>query len=130
MGNKKGKVNINIDNVIEKFAILTDDQEVHHSLTRSFEESFGRQSHYTEGFMKENIDIKWLMQKENFMNVYDNKGIKTEDIETVYEAIIRPMDDMDKHKAASEKMKETLEQCPTLDEVKEAIKYSKKGKAG
>ena len=42
MGNKKGKANVNIDNVIEKLSILTDDQEVHHSLTRSFEESFGR----------------------------------------------------------------------------------------
>ena len=130
MGNKKGKVNINIDNVIEKLSILTDDQEVHHSLTRSFEESFGRQAQYTEGFMKENIDIEWLMQKENFMNVYANKGIETEDIETVYEAIVKPTDDMDKHKAASEEMRDMLEQCPTLNEVKEAIKYSKKGKAG
>ena len=130
MGNKKGKVNINIDNVIEKLSILTDDQEVHHSLTRAFEESFGRQSHYTEGFMKENIDIEWLMQKENFMNVYANKGIENEDIETVYDAIVRPMDDMDKYKEASDEMKQTLEMCPTINEVKEAIRYSKKGKAG
>jgi len=76
MGNKKGKVNINIDNVVEKLSILTDDREVHHSLTRSFEESFERQAHYTEGFMEENIDIDWLLQKENFMNVYANKGIE------------------------------------------------------
>ena len=46
MGQKKGKMKINIDNVIENLSILTDDQEVPHSLTRSFEESFDRQKHY------------------------------------------------------------------------------------
>ena len=131
MENKKGKGNIGIDSIIEKLSILTNDQEVHHSLTRSFEETFGRQAHYTEGFMKENVDIDWLLNKENFMNVYANKGIENENIEIVYEAIVRPTDDMSKHIAASEEMRKVLEQCPTLIEVKEAIRYSnsKKGKA-
>jgi hypothetical protein len=80
--------------------------------------------------MKKNVDIDWLMQKENFMYVYANKGIESENIEIVYEAIVRPMDDMDKYKEASEEMRKTLELCPTLNEVKEAIRYSKKGKAG
>ena len=40
------------------------------------------------------------------------------------------MDDMNKHKEASDEMRKTLEECPTLSEVKEAIKHSKKGKAG
>ena len=75
MGQKNGKIKRRDIDIIEKLSILTDDQEVHHSLSRSFEESFNRQKHYDEGFMKENVDIEWLMIKENFMNVYADRGI-------------------------------------------------------
>ena len=46
MGNKKGKVNIVVDHVIENLCILTDEREVHHSLTKSFEKTFARQEQY------------------------------------------------------------------------------------
>ena len=105
MGQKKGKIKISIDSVIEKLSILTDDQEVHHSLTRSFEESFNRQKHYDEGFMKENVNIEWLLEKENFMKVYADKGIGNENIEIIYEAIVKPEDDMDKRTKQSEELK-------------------------
>jgi vacuolar-type H+-ATPase subunit B/Vma2 len=89
MGKKKGKENISVDNVIERLTILTDEQEVHHSLTRSFEKSFARQEHYSEGFMNDNIDIDWLLLKDNFMTTYANKGIENEDIELIYEGVTR-----------------------------------------
>jgi len=130
MGQKKGKIKISIDSVIEKLSILTDDQEVHHSLTRSFEESFNRQKHYDEGFMKENVNIEWLLEKENFMKVYADKGIGNENIEIIYEAIVKPEDDMDKRTKQCEELKIELEKCPTIDELNNAINRSKKGKAG
>ena len=80
--------------------------------------------------MRDNIDIDWILQKDNFMQTYANKGIEIEDIELIYESIMKPMDDMDKHKKYSEEIKINLEKCPTLEELKEAIKKAKKGKAG
>ena len=128
MGNKKGKMKINIDSVIENLSILTDDQEVHHSLTRSFEESFNRQKHYNEGFMKENVDIEWLLNKENFMITYADKGIENEDIEIIYEAIVKPADDMEMRFKQSEELKGEMERCPTIHELNNAINRSKKGR--
>ena len=130
MGQKKGKVIIPIDNVIEKLSILTDEQEVHHSLTRSFEESFARQEQYNEGFMKENVDIDSLLEKENFMEAYASKGIEDEYVELIYDAIIRPMDDMEQHAKQSEEIRISLEKCPTMEELNKAIEKSKKNKSG
>ena len=130
MGNKKGKIIIPIDNVIEKLAILTDEQEVHHSLTRSFEQNFAKQEQYTEGFMKDNVDIERLMEYDNFMEAYASKGIEDEYIELIYDAIIRPMDDMVQHAKQSEELRLNLEKCPTMQELNKAIGKSKKGKAG
>ena len=130
MGNKKGKVNIVVDHVIEDLCILTDEREVHHSLTKSFEKSFARQEQYTEGFMKEEVNVEWLLERENFMKAYKNKGINDEDIEIIYEAIIKPMDDMELHKIQSDEIRSELERCPTLNELHEAINKAKKGKAG
>ena len=130
MGNKKGKVNIVVDHVIEDLCILTDEREVHHSLTKSFEKSFARQEQYTEGFMKEEVNIEWLLERENFMKAYKNKVINDEDIEIIYEAIIKPMDDMDQHEIQSDEIRSELERCPTLIELHEAINKAKKGKTG
>jgi len=130
MGNKKGKVIIPIDNVIEKLAILTDEQEVHHSLTRSFEQSFAKQEQYTEGFMKDNADIERLLEYDNFMEAYASKGIEDEYVELIYDAIKRPMDDMVQHAKQSEELRLNLEQCPTMQELNKVIENSKKGKAG
>ena len=76
--------------------------------------SFAKQEHYSKGFMNDNIDIDWILQKDNFMQTYANKRIENEDIELIYESIMKPMDGMDKHKKYSEEIKISLEQCPTL----------------
>ena len=80
--------------------------------------------------MKDNVDIERLMEYDNFMEAYASKGIEDEYIELIYDAIIRPKDDMVQHAKQSEELRLNLEKCPTLQELNKAIGKSKKGKAG
>ena len=58
------------------------------------------------------------------------KGIENEDIEIICEAIVKPTDDMELRLKQCEELKGELERCPTINELNNSIKRSKKGKAG